>query len=253
MVFIKTTLRPSNFRSIMGLIFEQFFDLTSSTYTYLIGDLDKREAVFIDTVKDCVARELEFIKKFNFTKIYLLSTHIHADHVTGNALMKEALGKKAVSVISTYYENAKADIKVREGEAIESGAIKLNFIHTPGHTSGCMCIVDHTNKRVFTGDTLLIRGCGRTDFQGGSSEKLYDSVHQKLFKLPKDYLVYPAHDYKGQKVSSIRDEIEQNPRLTKSKEEFMTIMANLNLAYPKLIDIAVPANLNCGYAEPKIV
>lgn len=229
-------------------IFKQFFDKQSSTYTYLIGDVTKREAVIIDTVQECVKRELEFVKEFNFDKIYLLSTHIHADHVTGNALIKEAIGDRAKSYIPKYYgDKAKADFYLDESINIQCGDIKLDFLHTPGHTSGCMSIVDHKNKRVFTGDTLLIRGCGRTDFQGGSSEQLYESVHNKLFKLPLDYTVYPAHDYNGRTSSSIYEETKFNPRLTKSKEEFINIMSNLNLAYPKLIDIAVPRNFNCGY------
>lgn len=227
-------------------IFRQFFDKQSSTYTYLIGDIANREAVLIDTVQECVKRDLEYIKEFNFDKIYLLSTHIHADHVTGNALIKQAIEAKSY-VPKHYGDKAKADFYFGEEDQLICGDIKLNFLHTPGHTSGCMCIVDHENKRVFTGDTLLIRGCGRTDFQGGSSEQLYESVHNKLFKLPLDYTVYPAHDYNGRTASSIFEEKKFNPRLTKSKEEFSNIMSNLNLAYPKLMDIAVPRNFNCGY------
>lgn len=233
----------------MNQIFRQFFDTQSSTYTYLLADLKTRVAVYIDTVQEHVKRELATAKEFKFEKIYLLSTHVHADHVTGNAMIKEALGEKAQSVLPVYYKNARSDLKLGEEDELKFGSFKLNFLYTPGHTSGCVCIVDHANKRVFTGDTLLIRGCGRTDFQGGSSEKLYESVHNKLFKLPHDYTVYPAHDYQGRTATSIGEEIEFNPRLTKSKEEFITIMANLNLAYPKLIDIAVPANLNCGFKD----
>lgn len=231
----------------MNQIFRQFFDKNSSTYTYLIGDLIKKEAVLIDTVQECAPRELNLIKEFEFNKVHLLSTHIHADHITGNAAIKEALGGQAVSYISKYYDEAVADHKLGEEDLFVCGTIKLKFLHTPGHTSGCLCIVDHDNKRLFTGDTLLIRGCGRTDFQGGSSDKLYESVHEKLFKLPGDYLVYPAHDYNGRTVTSIVEEMRFNPRLSKTKEEFKTIMANLNLAYPKLIDTAVPKNLKCGF------
>jgi len=231
-------------------IFRQFFDKVSCTYTYLLADLTNKVAILIDTCQDCVQRELKTIEELKFEKIFLLSTHIHADHITGNALIKEHLGQtRSKSVISKYYEQAKADEKVGEEDSLSVGAFKLNFLHTPGHTSGCLCIVDHENRRVFTGDTLLIRGCGRTDFQGGSSEKLYDSVHEKLFKLPPDYTVYPAHDYNGKTASSIGEEIEFNPRLSKSKAEFVDIMSKLNLAYPKLIDVAVPQNLNCGYAD----
>lgn len=231
----------------MNQLFRQFFDKNSSTYTYLIGDLEARCAVFIDTVQEHVKRELQTIEEFNLEKIYLLSTHVHADHITGNWLLKKELGARAESVISKYYQDAEADRKVGEGDTLTFGKFKLSFLHTPGHTSGCLCIVDHENRRVFTGDTLLIRGCGRTDFQGGSSEKLYESVQTKLFKLPADYKVYPAHDYNGRMASSIYEEIKFNPRLSKSKEEFVNIMKNLNLAYPKLIDVAVPCNLNCGF------
>lgn len=234
----------------MNSIFRQYFDKTSSTYTYLIGDLDNKIAVFIDTVQEQAARELDTIKEFCFEKIFLLSTHVHADHVTGNYVIKQELGSERVSsLLSKYYDNAKADIYVGESETFERGHIKLNFLHTPGHTSGCLCIVDHDNRRVFTGDTLLIRGCGRTDFQGGSSQDLYHSVHNKLFTLPEDYTVYPAHDYKGRTASSIGEEKRLNPRLTKNKDQFVEIMANLNLAYPKMIDVAVPRNLNCGYEQ----
>lgn len=231
----------------MNQIFRQLFDKNSSTYTYLIGDLVNKVAVLIDTVQEQAQRELKLIEELGFERIYLLSTHVHADHVTGNAVLKEALGNRAKSVISKYYEEALANIKLGEEDTLELGFIKLNFLHTPGHTLGCTSIVDHNNKRVFTGDTLLIRGCGRTDFQGGSSEQLYDSVHSKLFKLPLDYTVYPAHDYNGKTASSILEETKFNPRLTKSKPEFVSIMAGLNLAYPKLMDVAVPRNLNCGY------
>lgn len=239
----------------MNQIFRQLFDKNSSTYTYLVGDLANKVAVLIDTVQEHSQRELKTIEELNFETIYLLSTHVHADHITGNALLKEALGNRAKSVLSKYYDNAKADIKFGESDTLEFGSLKLNFLHTPGHTSGCVCIVDHANRRVFTGDTLLIRGCGRTDFQGGSSEQLYESVHEKVFKLPPDYTVYPAHDYNGRTASSVYEEMRFNPRLTKSKQEFVDIMANLNLAYPKLIDISVPRNLNCGYEnviEPKL-
>lgn len=232
----------------MNQVFRQFFDKNSSTYTYLLADLGSRVGVLIDTVQEHVKRELQTINEYKLERVYLLSTHVHADHVTGNWLLKEKLGERAQSVISRYYADAKADLKVGEDDTLKFGSYELNFLHTPGHTSGCLCIVDHANKRIFTGDTLLIRGCGRTDFQGGSPEQLYESVQQKLFKLEPSYLVYPAHDYNGRTVSTVGEEMEFNPRLSKSKEEFVDIMKKLDLAYPKLIDVAVPANLNCGYA-----
>lgn len=233
----------------MNQIFRQYFDKTSSTYTYLIGDVKNRVAVLIDTVQECVKRELATLSEFKFERVYLLSTHVHADHITGNALIKEQLGCSAQSVISKYYNGVRGDILVGEESELKFGDLKLNFLHTPGHTSGCLCIVDHNNSRVFTGDTLLIRGCGRTDFQGGNASQLYDSVHSKLFTLPAQYAVYPAHDYNGKNVSSIGEEIEFNPRLGKTKADFISLMNNLELAYPKLIDIAVPLNMKCGFNE----
>lgn len=235
------------------IIFRQFFDKASSTYTYLLGDLNQRVAVLIDTCRDCYQRDIQTIEEFKLEQVHLLSTHIHADHITGNSVLKEKLGRSRVtSYISKYYGNARADKLIGEETQFTLGKIRLNFLHTPGHTMGCLCIVDHEHRRVFTGDTLLIRGCGRTDFQGGSSEQLHDSVHQKLFNLPVDYTVYPAHDYNGRTASSIGEEINFNPRLTKSREKFIEIMNDLNLAYPKMIDVAVPRNLNCGYENHEI-
>lgn len=235
-------------KSIMNQIFRQYFDKTSCTYTYFLGDLKSRIGIFIDTVQEFAKRDLRTIEEFKIDRVYLLSTHVHADHITGNAILKQELGpERARSVISKYYGDARADQLVGDGNQLELGCYKLKFLHTPGHTSGCLCILDDEQRRVFTGDTLLIRGCGRTDFQGGSSEKLYESVHKKLFTLPLDYTVYPAHDYNGMTATSIGEELEFNPRLTKSKPEFIEIMSNLNLAYPKLIDVAVPKNLRCGY------
>lgn len=233
----------------MNQVFRQFFDKNSSTYTYLLGDIKNRCAVLIDTVQEQVKRDLSFIDEFGFERVHLLSTHIHADHITGNAQIKRKLGSKAVSVLSRYYPDARADKRVGDRDTIRVGRFNLEFLHTPGHTAGCMSIVDHDNRCVFTGDTLLIRGCGRTDFQGGDSEQLYESVHNKLFQLPRDYTVWPAHDYNGNTASSIGEEIDFNSRLSKSKREFVELMANLNLAYPKLIDVAVPRNLNCGFEE----
>lgn len=240
-------------------LFRQLFDKQSSTYTYLLGDCTSKTAILIDAVKEQANRDVELVKQLGFERLLLLSTHIHADHVTGNACIKE-LFPHATSYISKYYcgvvEHIRADQFLDENSELSTAAdnsgIKLSFMHTPGHTAGCLSIVDHQNKRVFTGDALLIRGCGRTDFQGGSADALYESVTRKLFKLSRDYLVYPAHDYLGRTASCIGEEIDFNLRLgnSKSKQEFIEIMSKLNLAYPKMIDVAVPANLNCGYDLP---
>jgi sulfur dioxygenase len=144
---------------------------------------------------------------------------------------------------------AQADIKVNEGDKIKFGDQELSCLSTPGHTNGCFSFVDHKNKFVYTGDTLLVRGCGRTDFQQGSSESLYESVHKKIFTLPDDYTVLPAHDYNGFTSSTVREEKINNPRLTKSKDDFIFFMSNLQLDLPKLIDLAVPANMVCGIQE----
>lgn len=175
----------------------------------------------------------------------MLNTHVHADHVTGTSKLRSLL-PGALSVISEV-STARADMFLKEFDTITFGSRKVYAVRTPGHTEGCMSFVLDDLTKVFTGDALLIRGCGRTDFQGGSAETLYDSVHSKLFAtLPDDCAVLPAHNYNGQTESSIGEEKRLNPRLTKSKEEFVQIMSNLNLPRPAQIDIAVPANLNCG-------
>ena len=233
-----------------SIIFRQLFDKISSTYTYIIGDTNTREAVIVDSVLEQAERDVKLMGELNLRLKYCISTHVHADHVTGNAklklnfehkqqqqeIMNEQEPMKLESVISES-SGAKADLYVNETSSLSLGeAIKLNFLLTPGHTNGCMAIVDHKHRLVFTGDTLLIRGCGRTDFQEGNSTRLYRSVHDKLFTLPPDYLVFPAHDYNGRTVTSIAEEKQHNPRLTKSLDEFVHIMDNLNLPKPIMID-----------------
>ncbi|XP_023261630.1 persulfide dioxygenase ETHE1, mitochondrial [Seriola lalandi dorsalis] len=179
--------------------------------------------------------------------ILVVNTHCHADHITSTGLMKKRLLglKSAISKFS----GASADILLLEGDKINFGKHYLTVRETPGHTDGCMTLVLGDQSMAFTGDALLIRGCGRTDFQQGCPKKLFDSVHQKIFTLPDRCLVYPAHDYLGQTVSTVGEERKFNPRLTKSLEEFVNIMNNLNLPKPKKIDISVPANLVCGVHE----
>ncbi|KAM1512826.1 hypothetical protein ACFX1Z_024343 [Malus domestica] len=233
------------------LLFRQLFEKESSTYTYLLADVSHpdKPALLIDPVDKTVDRDISLVKELGLKLIYAMNTHVHADHVTGTGLMKTKLpGVK--SVISKACKS-KADLLIESGDKIYFGDLFLEVRATPGHTLGCVTYVtgdgpDQPQPRMaFTGDALLIRGCGRTDFQGGSSQQLYKSI----FTLPKDTYIYPAHDYKGFTVSTVGEEMLYNPRLTKDEEEFQSIMENLKLAYPKMIDIAVPANMVCGLQD----
>ncbi|KAK1320437.1 hypothetical protein QJS10_CPA03g00629 [Acorus calamus] len=237
------------------LLFRQLFEKESSTFTYLlayVGHPD-RPALLVDPVDKTVERDLSLIKDLGLKLTYALNTHVHADHVTGTGLIKGMM-PDVISVISKA-SNAKADLHVEAGDKIVFGKLFLEVRATPGHTAGCVTYVtgegaDQPHPRLaFTGDALLIRGCGRTDFQGGSSQQLYKSVHSQIFTLPKDTFVYPAHDYKGFTVSTVGEEIKFNPSLTKDEGTFQGIMENLNLSYPKMMDVAVPANLVCGLQD----
>ncbi|XP_068179610.1 persulfide dioxygenase ETHE1, mitochondrial [Antennarius striatus] len=230
-----------------GLFFRQLFEKESSTYTYLLADTDTRDAIIIDPVLETIDRDLKLIHELGLNLKVAVNTHCHADHITSTGLMKKRLVglKSAISKFS----GATADILLSEGDEITFGKHHLKVRETPGHTDGCVALVLEDQSMVFTGDTLLIRGCGRTDFQQGCAKTLYNSVHQKIFTLPDQCLVYPAHDYLGQTASTVSEERKFNPRLTKSLEEFVDIMKNLNLPKPKKIDISVPANLVCGVHE----
>ncbi|KAL9437948.1 hypothetical protein AB3S75_023754 [Citrus x aurantiifolia] len=250
-----TTTSSSSSSSSSKLLFRQLFEKESSTYTYLLADVNHpdKPALLIDPVDKTVDRDLNVIKELGLKLVYAMNTHVHADHVTGTGLIKsKVLGVK--SIISKA-SGSKADLHVEHGDKVSFGDLFLEVRATPGHTLGCVTYVsgegpDQPQPRMaFTGDALLIRGCGRTDFQGGSSSQLYKSVHSQIFTLPKDTLIYPAHDYKGFTVSTVGEEIQYNPRLTKDEETFTSIMENLNLSYPKMIDIAVPANLVCGMQD----
>ncbi|EYU45038.1 hypothetical protein ABFS82_13G054000 [Erythranthe guttata] len=238
-----------------SLLFRQLFEKESSTYTYLLADLSHphKPALLVDPVDKTVDRDISLVKELGLNLIYAINTHVHADHVTGTGLLKSKVpGLK--SIISKA-SNAKADLFVETGDKICFGDLFLEVRATPGHTQGCVTYVTGDGptqpqpRMAFTGDALLIRGCGRTDFQGGSSEQLYKSVHSQIFTLPKDTFLYPAHDYKGFSVTTVGEEMHYNPRLTKDEETFKTIMANLNLSYPKMIDVAVPANMVCGLQD----
>ena len=222
------------------MIFEQLFDTKSSTYTYIISSGKGREALIIDPVIEHTDKYIQILKNLELKLVKVIDTHIHADHVTGlNELSKRTnctriMGEKSKSEV--------IDLRIKDSEKINVENIELKAIYTPGHTD---CSYSYLmNDRVFTGDTLLINGTGRTDFQNGSAEDAYESLFNKLLKLPKDTLVYPAHDYNGKKYSTIENEKNNNPRLqVSSKEEYAEIMNNLNLPNPKMLDIAVPANL----------
>lgn len=227
-----------------GLVFRQLFESSSSTYTYLLADASTREAVLIDPVLEMVDRDMKLIEELGLKLTVAANTHCHADHVTGTGLLKKRLfGVK--SAISKH-SGARADILLSEGDAITFGKYCVTVRETPGHTDGCVTFVREDESMAFTGDALLIRGCGRTDFQQGCAKKLYQSIQEKIFTLPGHCLIYPAHDYKGQTVSTVEEEKKFNPRLTRSQEEFVEIMNNLNLPKPAKIDVAVPANLVCG-------
>lgn len=231
------------------LIFRQLFDQQSSTYTYLLGDSESGEAVLIDPVFEQARRDKALISELGLTLLFTLDTHVHADHVTGAAVLRDGLGSKiAVAGAS----NAKgADLYLKQGDRVGFGGRYVEARATPGHTSGCITYVLDNEKMAFTGDTLLIRGCGRTDFQEGSTHNLYQSVRTQIFTLPEECLLYPGHDYQGRTVTSVAEEKRLNPRLggALSESDFSGYMSNLNLPHPKQIDIAVPANMKCGAPE----
>ena len=222
------------------MIFEQLFDTKSSTYTYIIASGQGREALIIDPVIEKTDEYIQVLKNLELKLVKVIDTHIHADHITGlNELNKRTnctriMGEKSKSEV--------IDLKISDNENIKVENIELKAIYTPGHTD---CSYSYLmNDRVFTGDTLLINGTGRTDFQSGSPYDAYDSLFNKLLKLPEKTLVFPAHDYNGKKNSTIENEKNNNPRLqVNSKEEYAEIMNNLNLPDPKMLNIAVPANL----------
>ncbi|XP_076321440.1 persulfide dioxygenase ETHE1, mitochondrial-like isoform X2 [Tachypleus tridentatus] len=223
---------------------EKLFDRTSCTYTYLLADKTSKEAILIDPVLELVDRDVKLVEELGLKLVYAANTHVHADHITGTGKIKQRI-PFCQSVISKV-TNAKADIHVEHGQKIKIGRHELEVRSTPGHTHGCLTYVCHEQQMAFTGDALFVRGCGRTDFQQGSPEVLYESVHSQILSLPEDFMLYPAHDYKGQTVTTVMEEKNFNPRLTKTKAEFVSIMNNLNLDLPKLIDQAVPANMVCG-------
>ena len=229
------------------MIFRQLFDRSSCTYTYLLGCRRTGEAVLIDPVREHLARDRAILEELGLRLVWTLETHVHADHVTASGLLRDALGAR--SVVSASGGAPCADRLVNHGDLVAFGDEVLEVRATPGHTHGCVAYVHHAERMVFSGDTLLIRGCGRTDFQQGDARQLYQSVHTQIFTLPEDFFIYPGHDYLGRTRTTVGEERAHNPRLGGGRgvDAFVEIMANLKLPSPAQIDVAVPANERCGW------
>lgn len=230
----------------MPALFRQLFDPETATYTYLLADTDTREAVLIDPVRDQLERDEGLLDELGLVLTHSVETHVHADHVTSSGVLRVRRGSH--SVASARGGANCADVMVDDGDVVATGCIQLEVRATPGHTDGCITLVDHAGARAFTGDTLLIRGTGRTDFQQGDPATLYRSIHAKIFSLPDHFALYPGHDYRGLTSTSVGEEKAHNRRLGggTSLEAFVEIMRGLDLPHPKRIDEAVPANLKCG-------
>ncbi|HJL17022.1 MAG TPA: MBL fold metallo-hydrolase [Sandaracinaceae bacterium LLY-WYZ-13_1] len=228
------------------MIFRQLHDPVSSTYTYVLADAASKQAVIIDSVFEQHARDAALVRELGLDLRYAVETHVHADHVTGAWLMKQAFGCEIV--ISKHGGAEGADVYVDEGDVIRFGHHTLEVRTTPGHTDGCVTYVMGDRSMAFTGDTLMIRGAGRTDFQQGDAAKMFHSIRDKIFSLPDECLLYPAHDYQGRTVTTVAEERAFNPRVGGEANEgdFVGYMENLGLPHPKKIDAAVPANLKVG-------
>lgn len=223
------------------MMFRQLFDSETSTYTYLLADRASGEALFIDPVVEKLERDLQLLEELGLTLTRVLETHVHADHVTAAGMLRARTGAKLV-----VGENGPgcADVHVRHGSTIQVGSLQVKVLETPGHTDDSVSYL--IGDRVFTGDALLIRGCGRTDFQNGDPVQLYDSITRVLFALPDETRVYPGHDYRGHTVSTIGEEKAHSPRLIGGLDAFTEVMNGLNLPPPRQLDVAVPANRACG-------
>lgn len=236
------------------MIFRQLFEPVSCTYSYLIGCPQTKQCAIIDPVIDTAERDLEVVQSLGLTLRYTLETHIHADHLTGALKLKLMAGSQICGPAMDKLPCT--DIGVQEGEVFRIGRIELHPLFTPGHTDSHHCYLadNHAQKMLFSGDALLIDACGRTDFQSGDAATLYRSIHEKLFSLPDETLVYPGHDYEGRFVSSIAQEKARNPRLkdNKSLQDFVAIMNGLDLPYPRKMDFAVPGNRACGKCPPNV-
>ena len=231
------------------MIFRQLYDNVSGTYTYLIASRRGGEALIIDPVLEKVDRYLQLVKELDLQLIKAVDTHVHADHVTGLGALRDRT--QCITVMGEHSNVDVVSMRVAEGDKLTIEGVALDVVYTPGHTDDSYSFI--MGDRVFTGDTLLIRGTGRTDFQNGSARAQYESLFGKLLRLPDETLVFPAHDYKGDTVSTIGEEKAYNPRLqVKSVDEYIDLMSKLNLPNPKMMDVAVPANLRVGLAQEEI-
>ena len=225
------------------MIFKQVFDTKSSTYTYLIASAKGREAIMIDPVLDNIEEYISLLNEFDLKLVKVIDTHIHADHITGASALRDQT--KCVTIMGDQTPADAVEIKVKDEEIIKLDQLEIKALHTPGHTSDSFSFL--MNDHLFSGDTLLINGTGRTDFQNGSAKDAYNSIFNRLLKLPEETLLYPGHDYNGKKVSSIGNEKKFNPRLQVNDEkEYIEIMNNLNLPEPKLMGINVARNIKLG-------
>jgi glyoxylase-like metal-dependent hydrolase (beta-lactamase superfamily II)/rhodanese-related sulfurtransferase len=231
------------------MIFRQLFDSVSGTYTYLLASRRGGEALIIDPVLEKVERYLQLVKELDLKLVKAVDTHLHADHITGLGALRDRT--QCITVMGEHSNVDVVSMRLSEGDRLTIEGVALDVLYTPGHTDDSYSF--RMTDRVFTGDTLLIRGTGRTDFQNGDSRAQYDSIFNKLLRLPDETLVFPAHDYKGETVSTIGEEKTFNPRLTvKSVDEYVALMDSLNLPNPKMMDVAVPANMRVGYAQEAI-
>ncbi|WP_338871084.1 MBL fold metallo-hydrolase [Myxococcus stipitatus] len=228
------------------MLFRQLFDSESSTYTYLLADERTREALLIDPVLEQVDRDIKLLTELGLSLRFVLETHVHADHVTAAGVLRQRTGAQ---VVASRLGAPCVDRHVSHGDVVEMGEIRLEVLETPGHTDDSVSY--KMEDRVFTGDTLLVRSAGRTDFQNGSASALHDSLTRVLFALPGNTLVYPGHDYKGHSVSTIDEEKRHNARVAgRNREDFIQLMNGLQLPPPKKLAVSVPANLACGVVEP---
>ncbi|OWT54187.1 MBL fold metallo-hydrolase [Candidimonas nitroreducens] len=234
------------------MLFRQFFDGVSSTYTYLLASAPGREAVLIDPVKEQVEQYLTAIGQLGLRLVKAIDTHTHADHITALGDLRDQT--RCISIMGEYTQADCVSYRVSDGEILDTDGIRLRALYTPGHTNESFSFVlaPEAPRAVFSGDVLMIRGTGRTDFQNGDPGKSWDSITQTLFALPDETALYPAHDYKGWTSSSIGEERRYNPRLAgKTREQYIEIMNNLKLPNPKMMDVAIPANLGCGLDAPQ--